>query len=316
MKQLTQLLIAILFASSCLILSSCQDLLVKTLEVEDFDYEKQLAISGSLISTDDEFTLLISENQAITDPADQWQPAEDAVATLYRGETELGQLEFGEVSNTGLENLFTLDVESIDLSPGSYRLEVEHPTLGMAVAETEIPTDIQIDNIEFIENYGIAPNDLTRADALLVTFNDPPEDNYYSLKLERDSITIDTFIYGVDTFIYQTNDYIWVDFDLQGAQSVTNGFLFDDSFLVDGENSVAMYLPGLEYQENVEEYLSSFKLTWDVISRDKFEFDRSLNLYFESQGFGPFTEAVSIYNNIEGGVGIFSGLNRTFYPIP
>jgi len=316
MRQLSKIFIAFIIVGFLMMLTSCQDLLVKTLELEDFAYEKQMAISGVLIPTENEFKLLISENQAITEPADQWEAVEDAVATLYKGETELGQLEFGFDNPDGPNNIFSLNIENIDLDPGTYRLEVEHPTLGMATAETEIPADIAIDKIEFVEDYGLAPNDLTRADAILVTFNDPPEDNYYSLRLEADSIVLDTFISGTDTFIYEVNGGIWVDFDVPGAQNVANGFIFNDTFF-DGssEQTVGMYLPGLNYEDDKEGFLSNFKVSWDVISRDKYEFDSSLNLYYESQGFGPFTEAVSIYNNIDGGVGIFSGLNRNFYPI-
>lgn len=301
----------------CLTFIACEDALVKTLDLEDFAYEKQMAISGALNSEADKFKLLISENQAITDPFDQWEAAVDATATLFYGSTVIGSPML-EINNPdgGPDNLFSLDLENIDLDPGTYRLEVEHPTLGSAFAETEIPKDIQLDKIEFLEDYGIAPNFLERSDAVVITFNDPPEDNYYSLRFELDMIMYDTFIYNTDTIVYQENPYLGVDSGEQGAQLLRDGILFNDSFFNGKEHTIVMYLTGLEFQEDKEEFLSNLKITWDVISRDKFEFDSSLELYNNSQGFGPFTEAVTIYNNIEGGAGIFSGLNRSFYPIP
>lgn len=301
----------------CLIFTACEDALVKTLELEDFDYEKQMAISGALNSEADEFKLLISENQAITDPFDEWEPAVDATATLFKGTTIIGNPTLVEGNPAeGPKDLFSLNLEGIDLDPGTYRLEVEHPTLGMASAETEIPVDVQLRDIEFSEDHGIAPNFLTRLDAVLVTFDDPPEDNYYSLRFELDTIIMDTFIFENDTIIYQEGLYLDVDTDEEGAQFINNGILFNDSFFNGTENTVTLFLAGLDYVENKQEVIDNLKITWDVISRDKFEFDSSLELYYDSQGFGPFTEAVSIFNNVEGGVGIFSGLNRSFYPIP
>ncbi len=301
---------------ACMLLTSCEDVLVKTLELEDFEFEKQLAISGALISTDDEFALLISQNQAITDPFDQWEPAVEATAVLYSGDTEIGRPVLSENNPEGLNNLFLLDLENIELEPGNYRLEVDHPTLGTAVAESEIPEDIQIDNIEFVEDFGIAPNFLSRSDAILVTFTDPPEDNYYSLKIESDSIISDTFFYGMDTLVYEYEPFLGVDSGEPGAQMIQDGILFTDDFFNGQEHMITLYLAGLEFEEAPEKIIESLHVTWDVISRDKFEFDSSLQLYDNSQGFGPFTEPVTIFNNIEGGVGIFSGLNRSFYPIP
>ena len=306
----------ILFAAiSSLILTSCEDALVKTLELDDFEYEKQLAISGALFSTADEFKLLISENQAITDPFDEWEPARDATASLFKGEELIGDLKFTENADF-VDNLFRLDLQNIEIDPGIYRIEVEHPTLGMATAETEVPEDIELDQIEYIEDFGIAPNFLNKSDAIQVTFNDPPEDNYYSLRIEMDTVIMDTFIYEMDTIIYPVTPYLGVDSAEPNAQLLQDGILFSDSFFNGNEHTITLYLAGLEFEENVEEIIDALRITWDVISRDKFEFDSSLELYNNSQGFGPFTEAVTIYNNVENGIGVFSGLNRSFYPIP
>jgi len=294
MKELTKILTAtFLLACICFLFTSCDsDLLVKTLEVDDFDYEKQLAISGALIPTESEFKLLISENQAITDPFDQWEPAPDAKAILLKEGEEIGQLNFDANHPDGLNNVFRLNIQNLDLTPGNYRLEVEHPSFGSAFAETEIPANVEIESVEFVEDYGFAPESLTNSDAVVVTFSDPPEDDYYALKLVADNIIVDTFISGTDTIIYEQNRYVYVESNVPGGQSIANGVLFDDSFFNGREFTVALFLPDLNYQEDKEEYLSNLKVSWDVVSRDKFEFDRSLELYFDSQGFGPFTEAL------------------------
>jgi len=315
MKNTLQLFISTLLVASCLILSSCENLLVKTLELEEFEYEKQLAISGSLFSSEDNFNLLISENQAITDPFEEWMPATEAVSTLYKNGEEIGQLAYAENPLNGPDNIFQLNVESLDIGPGDYTLEVDHPTLGMATASTSIPESVEITNIEFEEDFGIAPSTFESSDALLVSFVDPPGDNYYSIKIDNNTLILDTVVISGDTIIYESGIYLGLDTDEFGALVIPDGIYFNDD-LFDGEDhTVTLFLTGFEWEEDKEAILNNMVLNWEVLSEDKFNFDTSLETYYNSQGFGPFTEAVSVYNNIEGGVGVFAGVNRTYVPV-
>ena len=301
----------------CFVLSSCENLLVKNLELEEFNYEREIAISGILASEEDEFRLLISENQAITDPFDQWEPLVDAEASLYKGETLVGELNYQEEAT--LENqvngVFVLDIENEDISPGEYRIEVSHPELGTAMATSEVPQDVVLDEIVFEPDFGIAPNFLERSDGLIITFNDPPEDNYYSLSIESAAVKFDTFIFNMDTMIFENRPYISIDTNEPNAQLSGDLVLLTDDFFNGENHTITLYVTDFS-EEGLEAIKDDLEIKWEVISKDKYEFDSSIELYYNSQGLGPFSEAVSIFNNIEGGVGIFGCLNRTFYKIP
>ena len=294
-----------------LIFTSCENALVQTLELDEHNFEKQLAISGALVSSNDRFRLLISENQAITDPITEWEPARDATATLFQGDIPIG-----DFINYSFNSYFFLDLDSIEVVPGFYRLEVEHPVLGKAVAQTEIPVDVKIEDIRYVKDYGIAPNFLTRSDAVVITIKDPPEDNYYRVKFDLEAVVYDTIILNNDTIINKS--YPWINFDSNepGVQGLNNGIIFSDEFFNGTDHTFAMYVKDFKEVIEIEDWKDDIQIIWEVLSKDKYELDRSLALYNETQIFDTFSETVSIYNNIEGGVGVFSGMHRTSYTIP
>lgn len=313
----------ILFFSiaTTLIFSSCEDILTKNLELEEIAFEKQIAISGSLDSSADEFSVLVSENQSITDPFDEWEALSDAIVSLYQDEVLLGELSFEETSvqpEEAFENgkgLFVLDLENLNIEPNDYRIEVSHPDFPDASATSTLPSEIAIDNIVFEADFGIAPNFLERTDAVHISFTDPPGDNYYNFNIVSDTIGMDTFIFEMDTFIFEQFYYISIDSNEPNVQFTNNGVLFSDDFFDGEEHTITFYVTDFS-PEGISEFRNELDIEWEVMSEEKFRFKESFNLYQDSQGFGPFSEAVSIYNNIEGGVGVFSTTNKSFYPIP
>lgn len=318
----------ILFALiSLFFFSACENILVKTLELEDFDYESQLVITGTLISNDSIFKLLISENRAITEPLYEWEPLEGAIATLYKEESSIGELTYNE--NSFIEEVWTgngwgevskglyeLELGNLDLSPGKYSIEVSHPNFDMATAESEIPESIPLKEIVFEEDYGISPNNLERSDAILITFDDPIGDNYYKFDTFSDSIRIDTFSFGGDTMFYERKLNLGIDTGEPNAVWAAGGILVNDDLFDEKEHTIVIYVQNYFSEDPVKDILDFVSLSWEVISKDRYDFETSYSRYDDSNDFGPFSEAVSIFNNVEGGLGTFSGTNRSFYKIP
>lgn len=308
----------ILYSIACsLILSSCEDLLTKTLDLEEFAFEKQLAVSGSLTSTEDQFRVLVSENQSITDPLGQWSPLSDAEVSLYRDGTLVEKLSFDENSGEegGVDSLFVVDLDNVDIVPGEYRIEVLHPDFPAANATSILPQEIPLTEISFEEDFGIAPNFLERTDAVTITFNDPPEENYYSFSIESDSIAVDTFVFLNDTTIFENPIRVSLDTNEPNIVRSSNRILFSDDFFNGTEHTITFYVTDFS-EDGIVDILDILDINWSVVSKEHFEFTQSLDLYYDSQGFGPFSEAVSLFNNVEGGVGIFSALNRKLYKFP
>lgn len=304
-------------AAFIFVFTSCEDILTKNLELEEFDFEKQMAISGELNSLDDTFRLLISENKAITDQFGEWEALVDAEAFLYQEETLIGQLSLQEQPQNFEDeaNIFELDLENIDLSPGEYRLEVTHPDYDMATATTEIPEDVPLVEIEYVEEYGIAPTSFEKSDAILITFNDPPEENYYNISLKYNESVLDTFISGTDTFYFVNQPYFDLDSRDPDAQVDYDNILLTDGLYNGEQHTVVVYVVNYSY-DGFSEFIDDFQVSWEMLSKDQYDFNTSLMLYNNSQDLGPFSEAVSLYNNIDGGLGIFAGINRRLYDIP
>jgi len=297
---------------------SCEDILAKTLELEDFDFEKQMALSGTLISSADQFRLLVSENQAITSPRGDWQPLDDAMVSLYKDGSLVGELAFKAEADSVLEvdSVFVLDLENIDVTPGVFSIEVSHPDFPTASAASVLPSEIPLTEIVFEEDFGIAPNFLERTDAIHITFSDPPdEENYYSFTIDSDTITMDTFIWQNDTTIFERELYLSLDTNEPNVHLNGNTILFKDDFFNGQEHTISFYVLDSS-GDGISEFIDDLEISWEVTSIEHFEFTQSLDLYYDAQGFGPFSEAVTVFNNVEGGVGIFSAINRAIYKIP
>ncbi len=302
--------ILVLFSSFFL---SCENLLVKELDLEDFDFERQMVISGVIDNEKEEFIFYVSENTAITEsfsgPEESAIP--DATVSLFKDDELIGSPEYFVDGS-----VYFLSLNGIELVEGEYSVEVTAPTLPEVKAKTSIPSEVPLTQIEYIEDAGIHPETLERADAVKITFDDPEGANFYGLNIIANELgtVMDTFVIGTDTTFFEYTPFINIGSNDPDVFLSRNGFLLPDDFFEGREKSVTLFLDsfGFDISENKE----SIVVSWENLSEEKYLFTRSLELYQSSGDFGPFSEAVSVYTNVENGLGYFAGSHLSYYDLP
>lgn len=290
-------------------LSSCENLLVKEIELEELDFTKKLVLNSVLINHSDTLILTLSENISVLETPDfDVKTIDGAVVKLFENGIEIGVFEKPEA----FDYYFLKFNSPIDGSGNYYAVRVESPDYPMAEAQTKMPIESIINEVEYIENAGISP-DLRKLPGIRVHFNDPGnEENYYIFNVHSSAVVIDTFIFGNDTMFYEYELYIDATSNDPLVESgYRNEYLSDASFN-GNEHTLTILLDNGNYEDvDLSNYLGSFTLSWISASKEYFEFDKSLSRYYQNSGFGLFTEPVSIYSNVDGGIGVFSSLNLT-----
>ncbi len=289
-------------------LVSCEDILVKTLPLEDFDYEDQVTFSGILDPHLDSTYVLVSANQAITELENNFVHLENAMVALYY-ENEL--IAEGKATD---DLIYTMDPTSA-LLPGDYRLEVAHVNYeNVAIANTIIPESVPLKNIRFEEEVGVSIETTERLDAVRLTIEDPPGDNYYLLSFDRFIDSEDTLVQGDDTLFF--NNSIYYELYTNDALIVNDwqyGFIFNDEAFDGRDYNLDILIEFYDEDYDLQVILDKFKIKWTTLSKDRYDFILSNIAYQNSQDFGPFSEEVSIHNNVENGLGIFAGQNTQIY---
>jgi hypothetical protein len=301
MKQLI-LLFCVSFA-----FSSCEDLLVKDIELEDIDFTKKLVLNSVLINKSDSLVLTLSENISVLETPDyDIKSIDGANAKLYENGMELGVFE----KPAGYDFYFLDFDQALEGSGKEYTLVVETEDYPSAEATTTMPVASAINSVEYLENAGLSP-DLRKLPGIRIKFNDPAEEeNYYIFNVQSNAVFIDTFIFGNDTMFYEYELYINAQSNDPLVESgYQNEYLSDASF--NGkEYTLTILLDNGNFGDvDLTEYLGSFTLSWISASKEYYEFDKSLSRYYQNSGFGLFTEPVSIFSNVTGGIGVFSSIN-------
>jgi hypothetical protein len=288
-------------------LSSCENLLVKDIELEDINYSKKLVLNSVLLNHSDTLILTLSENISVLETPDyDIKSIDGANVILYEDGNEVGVFE----KPAGYEYYFLAFGEELDASGKNYTVSIESPDYPNAEASTKMPIESLISSVEYIENAGISP-DLRKLPGIRIKFTDPAEEeNYYVFNVQSTAEIIDTFIFGNDTTFYNYELYI----DAQSndplvEQGYRNEYLSDGSF--NGkEYTLTILLDNGGFEDvDLSEYLGTFTLRWISASKEYYNFDKSLSRYYQNSGFGLFSEPVSIFSNVEGGIGVFSSLN-------
>jgi|GEM_PF-1786837 len=317
---------AFLACLASILLTSCEDLLVKELDIEeDFNFTEQLGLSGSLVNNYTELSapvfsrILLAENQSVVD-----QVAEP----VYFATDALDLYKDGDYFNTftsipdgqHINQVQGSNDPSFVFEPADYRIEVDHPEFGFISAETQMPNPVFVNSIEIDSfNFGGAEFEDETRYLVTVQFDDPPSDNYYKIDLDADAavLGIDTVIYGLDTFTFERRlDYYIESINLQGAQeSYNGGYLFDDSVFDDSEFTFTFNMVVFNGDDLAQADLEElFSLKWSCLSEELYNFETSYTNFRNSQDFGPFSEPVSVYTNVENGLGYFGAENYYFVP--
>ena len=140
-------LIAVLFFLT-IGFSSCENLLIKDLAIEDLDFEKQLVANSIFTSTSDSIVAFVSENVSILEGESDVVFIEDADVELYFEGSKIATLELG----ADKQYYHYFDNNSRPL--GEYEMVINTPKYGEARAISSLPSGVEISELKFIPDAG------------------------------------------------------------------------------------------------------------------------------------------------------------------
>ncbi len=303
--------IIFLFIIAGMVMSSCENALVKDLDLEDdFDFEQRLGLSGTIYHQFDGepdyevSVLLLAESQSIVESPDQVVYYEGGEVNLFSSSGFVG--EFSELSFGRYAGIDTTTSLSYDMPHDTYTVEVTHPTLGTAMATTEMPEPVYLTEIT-ADSIDVPPSEFSDLTPFLVTltFTDPPGENFYGIEVDRRTADTDDFTIRPRFASLNNPNLIWLDSGLVVfSDEIFDGSEYEVSFYIDISVSGAS-LSSLTF----EQIKSQLRIEWSCLSEDRYRFDVSHQNFVMTSDLGPFSEPVSLYNNIENGLGYFGASN-------
>ena len=247
------------------------------------------------------FLVGVAQSVGLLEKIDNSNKVNDAKVSLYEDGVLKFELEYvdGGPSVAFNYGVNALAGELIFEEGKEYEIRVEHPTYENISVKQIAPKGIEVTRVKLDENQRPS-TDGGLANAVDIEFSDPAgEENYYELKMFRNVVFPDGSGYKENVFL-ETNDFSAT------ASAYGNSLLLkDDNF--DGEN---YKISVLFWNEPVD-----LELQWNVITKDYYLYSKSLTDYWNAQDFGFFAEPVSVYTNVENGLGLFGMVNESVYDV-
>ena len=267
----------------------------QVVEVELPEHTPALAVSANFSDVDTTLSVYVSNSVGVLEP-DQPVIVEDAVVELFKNGQLLYNLDYNA---NGLYNQF--NIAPLGSSSEEYTLKVQAPGYDQVSSVQFMPQPVSITEASF-EREGAVTPDGDRVNNISVTFTDPGgSENYYSLEAFG-RITDQGFEYTQMVYLSSFNPIVeegeeilvFSDATFDGREVKLNFYTYDD------------------YPDSVESVELDINLI--SISKDRYFFEKSLNIFNNSNG-NPFVEPVVVHNNIENGHGVFTTESRSLFTL-
>ena len=304
MKSITQLSIIIMIALIC---QACQ----KEIDLKLDEYEPKLAIS-SLFEQDSNFYFSITESQSVLDN-DTFPPLQNASITLTNslGETETITSLVDHVFYYQSKRVYKSNMRA--RAGLTYNISVSHPNHASASATASISNGVKITSLDTqsVLEFGYPTLRVN------MTFQDPPEANYYELKLfaYAPEIIYDQNTWEISDTIMSYQE-VYYSFPSDGLIDNGNNSIFSDE-LFNGKQYTLSFNTDKYYLDYLLEGIEAFPdaevfLLTELrsISKEYYDYQTSLNEYWNADG-NPFAQPVQVFTNIENGFGIFAGFGKS-----
>lgn len=298
MKNLQSYTLTIL--AGLLLLTACE----KTIPLDIKDVKKKVVVN-SLFFADSIIDVKLSASAQIA-AGQHTNPIQNAIVQLYKnGELveELQEISMGQYKSTHraeIESAYTLDVNT---------------SLGHVSATSTVPQPVQVIKLDTVQIANLVFESwigLERVYNMKLTFVDPPEANFYILRVTaRDSATDDPYVYIPGGIFYYETDYN------------AHGNEIDTELLVN--TYIYLKLPDEEFNGTEKTYSFGFKpynygpgllFSLEIYSLDAhfYHFINTLDIY-DWVMYDFFSEPINVHSNVEGGLGIFAGATAVKIPM-
>lgn len=299
-----------------LLFSSCKENFFDSIiDVKVPEHEPQLTVTAHLFDGNPDQWIFVNHSRGILDSA-EIQPVTNAEVELYEGDnlitTNFLFTPYEERSEYG-----RYISDSISFISGStYTLKVKSSEFGNLESTQVAPTKVKINTATYekegtIDRYG------ERVDEVSIEFDDPQgEKNYYTVSVNG-------------AYLFENNDTSFIipnwglyDTPVDPILEEASGILLFSDATLDGKNYTLKFGTFAEEPrsyptmngERIEGKLLGLTVSLTSVSQDYYSFWKSMET-FEANQDNFFAEPTNVYENIEGGIGIFTINKRDEYVI-
>jgi hypothetical protein len=284
-----------------LLLTSCTDFFINELDIPRQELDNQLVIHGFVNDTDDSIEFVVGRNWSIDEELnDQQSKISNAKIEIFQGGVLKHEIEQNSKGKY-IKKLGSL----VGGAGDDWRVVVTHPDYDQAIINTEMPKMVMPKSVKFIKGYDFGgAGQFEDANAIEIVIEDPgDEENYYEVRVLTVVVSQEELILGTDTFYVETYypDNYFSDDPI--VERGTSGVLIpDDSF--NGKERVFYIVMTGQKIEDIP--VDKLRVEWNCVSKDHFQYSKSLQKYQRSSNFGFFAEPIGIYTNVENGLGLVS----------
>ena len=272
--------------------------------------EPQIVVTSNFTPGEPFKVSVTKSRNVLTSEADEF--VNNAVVRIFSSQGK-------ELDKLTLNNFHTPFYESKRIAPESgkaYRLEVEVPDKPTILAEDIVPLPVALTAIEMdtIEIFGAASEQIYKV-SIAVNFTDPiGAQDYYHLSLFNHSVNSEegTPMDGFNGTTGGTEANVLIP--LMPLESDKNNpavtFHFEDGGVLftdedfDGQKATLTFYSLLSFDNEAHQGKVVGELR--TVSKDYYLYHTSLSRQIANKD-RPFVEPISVYSNVENGLGIFSG---------
>jgi len=286
-----------ILATSLLLNACSEDFFSQTVKIDPPEYDKQLSFHLFLTNNDSVVRLVVTRNYGLleTVPANEGWYVSGATAELY----ENGQL-WLTLTPLSIDSSFVLTgVLPRPFQTGStYEIRASHPDYPAVSATQVVPADFQVDSLRVRRN--AVPGEFgDRLDLLEVFLQDQQGvKNYYEVTILKKYYD---YFYDPVTGTYDTTAVYEYPLGAEGFNDPNVQFGFGNGGLISDQ-----FFDGQPYKFQARFYGNNGgSVRVRNVTEDYFKWSRSYDANYNTDG-NPLVEPVSVFHNLQNGLGIFS----------
>lgn len=298
--------------SAVLLLHSCTgDFFSQTVKIDPPEYDKQLSFHLLADTKDSVIRLAVTRNYGILESVERYEDwyVFGATVELY----ENGQLWLTLAPSVPDSGYILTGVLPHPFQPGStYEIRASHPDFPSVTAVQVVPNDFQVDSVRI--RYDVALGEFgDRLDLAEVFLQDQPGvKNYYEIMLFNRYFQI---IYNANTNTYDTIGVHYYPLYIDGFNDPNVEYGYADGGLISDQ-----FFDGQAYKFQARFNSESFGLdsttlvTVRSVTEDYYKWSRSYQANYDAED-NPLIEPITIFHNLQDGLGIFSVAQRKNYEV-
>ncbi|WKN31727.1 DUF4249 domain-containing protein [Porifericola rhodea] len=291
----------------------------------DVPQEPSRLVLNSIINEDAYIEVFLSRSKYVLSNS-QLEAVDGAEIMLEEDGQVIARLEANRTST--LSGVYTTDYKP--KAGNTYTLKASHPDFNSVESSTTIPVVVPIHTLKYDTtvyedsyydyNDSLVTKRYVSLDDIWLGISDPPEEeNFYEIVLyhyyqevvemydeEGNYQGYDTVDYAIPVYITSDDPVVSENDFFEDSGYVGSSLLFSDeifngkTYTIHFEESYGSVYYSNKEQEN--EYLLQLR----SLNKSQYQYLRSIDLQYDTEG-NPFSEPAPVYNNIEGGYGIFAG---------